>query len=408
MVYKKILNNGLTVVIDHSNIKTCTMKYVVAAGALDESGFPCGIAHIAEHMLFQGTTKRTANDINKEIIKNGGYNNAYTTFSSTALFISCSTDKWKENLEILTDMFWNSVIDSDALIKEKLVIIEELSMYNDDPESKCMDSIEWVMNKNYPNRRSNVGTIKSVKSITSEDIKKFRKNFYQPSNVILIITGNVPINESIDYINQLTCNLTDTFFLNRDNNYFGDILNNRFIKIKKSNLQQTHMAFYIKGVPPHNSNIFVQDLISYILGGHAASRLFGIIRDKLGLTYTITTDISYYRDTSYITGYCIFDYSNLSKVKKIITEQLNLLKYELVNSDELELAKTAYLSTLLLDRESTENQTNIHENNFIWGTDYTIDNIIENINSITSEQIYEFADKYINNQNIIWSAIIPE
>ena len=409
MIVKKQLNNGLTAVIDYdNNIQTCTMKYVVAAGSLDEIGYPRGIAHVAEHMLFQGTATITADDINKEIIKNGGYNNAYTNYSQTALFISCLADKWRENLQILNDMWWNSTISSVALEKEKSVIIEELRMYEDDPESKCMDQVEAYINKNFINRQSNVGTVETVKSITRKDIIRFRKQWYCPNNCILIITGNVPVDEVIIYINQLTNKLLSNNIVSRLNEYKGDILDNQFIKYKKKNLQQAHLALYIKGVTPYNTFSFTQEIISYILGGHAASRLFNIIRDQYGLAYTITTDISWYRDTSYIVSYCIFDYNNLSKIKSIIIHQLNKLRHELVNDDELELAKTAYLSNLLLNRESTESRTNIYENNFIFRTNYTIDDIIQKVNSVTKENILTFARQQFIKKNIIWSAIIPE
>ena len=410
MIIKKQLNNGLTIVIDYdNNIQTCTMKYVVAAGSLDEAGYPRGIAHVAEHMLFQGTVTRTADDINKEIIKNGGYNNAYTNYSQTALFISCLANKWRENLQILNDMWWNSSISTTALEKEKSVIIEELRMYEDDPESRCMDQVEMYINKNFINRQSNVGTVETVKSITREDIIRFRKQWYCPNNCILIITGNVPINEVVTYINQLTSNLSSkNNIISRLNEYKGDILDNQFIAYKTKNLQQAHLVLYIKGVTPYDKLSFTQEIITYILGGHAASRLFNIIRDQRGLAYTITTDISWYRDTSYIVGYCIFDYNNLFKIKSLIIQQLNKLRHELINDNELELAKTAYLSSLLLDRESTESRTNIYESNFIFGTDYTVDDIIRQVNSITKNDILALAKRQFITKNIIWFAIIPE
>lgn len=414
MIYKTQLENGLQIVIEQdTNAKSCTFEYIVACGALDEYGSyngtnNFGVAHFVEHMMFKGTNSRTVDDINNDIAAIGGYCNAATSFDHTLYYISSPADKWKDNLEILNDIFWNSTFPEDEFEQEKTVILEELKMYEDKPRSKCMENLDILINRQFANRQRVAGTIDSVSKLTVEDLKKFVKIFYQPNNIALLISGNVPIKEVLADINIFLLYKEKEIIQDRDTLFNKDIMNNQLIRLQKNDLAQAHFGFAIKGVAPYKKDYYIQDLIADYLGGGFISKLYNIIREKLGLAYTVNVSTNPLRDTSYIMGYCGLKKENINKVHNIIVKELNKLKHELIDDKELEILKALYRGKSLLVLETTSAKLSVHEDNFIYNTDYTIDSILDIVMNTTSQDIQQFANKYFNEKNICWSIVEPK
>lgn len=414
MIYKTKLKNGLTIIIEQDlNAKSCTCEYVVACGSLDEFGSYSGdnnfgVSHFVEHMMFKGTKNRSVDDINNDIAAIGGHCNAATSFDHTLYYISSPADVWKDNLEILNDLFWNSTLPEDEFEQEKTVILEELKMYEDKPRSKCMENLDILINRNFPNRQRVAGTIESVKKLTLDDLRKVIKNFYQPNNVALLISGNVPIKEVIADINIFMLYKEAQIIATRSKEFNEELMNNQLIRVQKNDLSQAHLGFAIKGVPPYEKDYFIQDLISDYLGGGFISKLYNIIREKLGLAYTVNVSTNSLRDTSYIMGYCGLRKENIDRVHSIIVKELNKLKHDLIDEKELKTLKALYKGRSLLALETTASKLSIHEDNFIFDTDYTIDNILDIVLNINSEEILEFANKYFIEKNICWSVLEPK
>ena len=407
------LDNGFTLIIDDiPNAKTVTMKYVVAAGALDETGDYAeennfGVAHFVEHMLFKGTKQRTVDDINNDIAAIGGITNAYTSQDRTVFYISSPADVWKENLEILSDIFWNSTLPEDEFQKEKTVIIEELKMYDDDPHSRCLEELDILFNDNCPSRQRVAGTVNTVKNLQVDDLKRFMKCFYVPNNVALIVSGNVPVKQLIAEVKKIVNAKEQTIIVDRLKQFMDEHMDNRLSNIYKNDISQAHFAFCIKGVEPSNKQFAVQELISNLLGGGFTSRLYNIIREQLGLAYTVSVSTNEMRDASYIIGYCGLDASNIEKVHTIIAKELNKLKYEPVDNKELDILKAVYKGSLLLALERTSAKTTLHEDNFIFNDNKTIENIISNIENVTPDNIQSFAKQFFTKKNICFSIVQP-
>lgn len=414
MIYKTVLDNGLTLVLDNiPDAKTVTIKYVVAAGALDEQGSYVnennyGVAHFLEHMSFKGTEKRTYEDINNDIAAIGGYTNAYTDRDETVYYISSPADKWKENLEILSDLFWNSTIPEEEFNKERTVIIEELKMINDDPRSKVIEQLYELIYERNDNRKYVAGTIDTVKNLTVEDLKKFKKCFYNPNNVLLVAAGNFPKDEFIAEAVSLIGNKEEQIQSGREIEYNNEVFNNRLLRRSKNDLEQAHFAFIIKGVPFYDEQYIVMDIIADLLGSSFIGRLYKIIREQMGLAYTVAVSSASMRDAGYLDGYIGLDAKNIKAVHKVVATELNRLKKELVSNEELTMLKAQYKGHLLLGMEPTSAKTTIHEDNFINGTNYTIDEILEKIDAVIPEDIKQFAQKYFQKNNIAFSVIEPK
>lgn len=413
MIYKTILDNGLTIILDNDPAaKTFTCKYVVAAGSLDETGSYTdknnfGVAHFTEHMLFKGTEKRTFEDINNDIAACGGITNAYTSKDETAFYISSPAEYWKQSLEILNDIFWHASLPEEEFIKEKTVIMEELKMYDDSPRYKIIEQLEMKINGNAHNRWRVAGSIDSVKNLTVDDIKRFMKCFYATNNVLFVATGNFSKDELLAEMLLAVQSQTNQLLPSRELEYTREVLDNKLIRSYKNDIKQAHFAFMIKGVPPYHKQFRTMSLVAGLLGGGFISRLYNIIREKLGLAYTVSVTTSDIRDSGFIEGYIGLDVANIAKVHKVIAQELNRLKKELVSREELERLKAQYKGQLLLALESVAAKTRIHESNFIHSTEYTIEDIIEQVNQVSSKDILKFAQKYFTRNNICFSIVEP-
>lgn len=414
MIYKTQLDNGLQIIIDQDlNSKTCTIQYTVAVGALDETGSYLndnnfGVCHFIEHMQFKGTNKRTVKQINDDIAKIGGITNAYTGFDRTSFYISSPADVWKQNFEILNDIFWNSTFPEDEFNKEKTVILEELKMYDDQPKAKCLEQLDILCNSKYENRQHVAGTIKSVKALTVDDLKQMMKKYYQPNNIALIVSGNVPINDFITEAEYYVNNKHSNNQINRDNQFTDYTLNGNISTLYRNDISQSHLAFMLAGVPAYDKDHYVQEIMSDILGLGFTSRLYRIIREELGLAYTVSVSCQGLRDVSYIVGYCGLDAANIDQVHYIIVKELSKLKYEYISKEELDTIKAVNKGQILLALEPTAARISIHENNFINNTNYTIDDIINKIENVTAKDIRDFANQWIYKNNICWSIVSPK
>lgn len=412
-ITKVTFDNGLQVIVEKDdNSRAVTLKYVVACGSFDEEGTyqgenNFGISHFIEHMLFKGTKKRTVDDINNDIAAIGGMTNAYTSFDRTAFYISMQSEKWKEGLEILNDIFWNSTLPEEELEKERTVIIEELKMYDDDPADRCLEQLSIIANSNNENRQRVAGTVESVRKLKREDLISYMQRFYVPNNICLVVAGNIDVDELIEEEKKYIEDKEKGNLIERTQEYNEETLTGQVSRIYKDDICQAHLSFLIKGIP-QDDRVAVQEIISSLLGGGFTSRLYKIIREQLGLAYTVSVNTSNFRDCSYMEGYVGLDPDNISKAYRVIAQELNKLKYELVDEKELEILKAVLKGHMILYLESTSAKTNTHENNFIFGSDKSIDEILQEIDEVTKEDIMQFAKDFFNKHNICISIVQPK
>ena len=190
MTQEIITDQGIKVIFDKlDNISTCSVGVFVKTGSRDESDEEEGISHVLEHMIFKGTSKRNYFQISEEVDYLGASINAHTTKEETVFYINALTEFLGKSVDILFDIVTNSLIPYNELKKEKDVIIEEIKMYEDSPddlvfELNYADCIEGQYGK------AIIGTESSVRSFTSEMIKKYYNERYTKDNIVIVVSGN--------------------------------------------------------------------------------------------------------------------------------------------------------------------------------------------------------------------------
>ncbi|MBQ4440142.1 MAG: insulinase family protein [Kiritimatiellae bacterium] len=184
------LESGLKVVLVPCESESVAVGMFVASGSRHEDNRRAGISHFIEHMLFKGTEKRSALEITREIEGRGGSFNAFTSEESTCFYAHMPDDYLEEALDILIDMFKNAKIGENEFAMEKSVILEEIKMYGDDPDSVVMENLQKCLFPGHPLGRSVAGDMNTVSALTREDMKGWIKSHYLPAKTTLVVAGH--------------------------------------------------------------------------------------------------------------------------------------------------------------------------------------------------------------------------
>ncbi len=187
----RILPNGLEVVLKENHFsKMVAIQCWVKAGSLDEDKDQRGMAHLIEHMLFKGTTKRKVGEISATVEACGGDMNAYTTFDRTVYYLTLSSRHTQTGIELLSDAIFNSTFDPVELAKEKEVVLEEIRRGNDSPSNKVGRKVFECMYAGTEAARPIIGSEESVAGFERQDVMRFYNQWYQPENISLVMVGD--------------------------------------------------------------------------------------------------------------------------------------------------------------------------------------------------------------------------
>ena len=276
------LSNGLTILLDHFNSNTLSIGLWLNVGSVNENNKQLGIAHMLEHMAFKGTKNRNAFDISKEIEDVGGDINAYTSKENTAYYVKLLPSNYELGIEILSDIFLNSTFPKEEIERERGVIISEIGQSNDMPDDKVFDKFYSLAYQNQSIGKPILGTKVSVGGFNKDDLKEFCNQNYNPSNLIIGISGKF---DEKKITNQIKKNFE---FLKSGNKSTKPKYKwNSGFHSEKKDLQQAHIVFGVEGLSNVDKQRLDLSALSIILGGGMSSKLFQEIREKRGLCYSI-------------------------------------------------------------------------------------------------------------------------
>ena len=407
MYQESKLDNGIKIItLLDNNAPAVTLAYLIKCGSFNEDKNNLGIAHFTEHMLFKGTLNRTSDKINWDIENLGGLLNAETFFNYTKYYCTVPYEYWKIGLDVLSDIIWFNTIPENEFNKEKQVILEELKMYEDDSQSKVFELLMQQLNKNDINRQLVGGTTQTVSKIKHKQMIDFIDQNYNPDNVVIIATGNIEHNEIVNFIDNFCKDIDFKKSLIKSSLFEFKINTDYVENIEKKEITQSHLCWGLFGPKPSIDEIYTLNIISTLLGGNSSSILYQIIREQMGLVYTVYTNVMNLGDTSIFYGYAGLDQKNIKKVKDIIFKELLKLQTNLIDDDKLEFIKRYIKGTYALYQEKTSGKNDVICQCII--NDLNYNNYIENINKVTKEDIKIFAQKYFSKDAIQFTQILPK
>ena len=381
MFKKTTLKNGLRIItVPQKSTKAVTILVLVATGSKYEKKEINGISHFLEHMFFKGTKKRpTPITIAEPLDRVGGIYNAFTGEEYTGYFAKVDAKHFDLALDIISDIYLNSKLDSKEIKKEKRVIIEEINMYYDHPSSYVQSLWNEVLYGDQPAGRDIAGTKESVSKISRKQLIDYMKTQYTASNTIVCIAGNIS-DKSINKIKKYFSNIKDKETIKKPLVIERQTKPNCLLKNKRTD--QTHFCLGVRGYDLFHAQRFTLGLLGLILGGMMSSRLFIKVREQLGLAYYVKTAVSSDPDTGFLVTQAGVDNSRVEKaISAILNEYRKMAKYK-ISAKELKKAKDHFKGKMALLFEASDAQASFY------GSQELLEKKI-----LTPEQIYAKINK---------------
>lgn len=342
------LDNGLTIATDRVDaVKTATVGLWNKAGSRYETVANNGVAHFLEHMVFKGTTTRDALMIAKQIENVGGYMNAYTSNEITAYYARVMQEDVALGVDITSDLLLNPIFPEAELKKERGVVIQEIGMYMDDPQSLVGMNAQLTAYGDHPLGWNILGSVETIQAMERDTLTQFIREQYAPNKMVLVASGAVEHDRIVEQAQKIfgrlpykeTAAPLPALYKGGDHRLQKD-------------LEQTNLILAFEGIDYNHDEFYTLSVLAVILGDGMSSRLFQEIREKRGLVYSISSFIDSYADSG------LFGF-HAGTGPELIAELIPVLCGELTRAsgtftaEEINRAKAQFRAQNVMALEST-------------------------------------------------------
>lgn len=403
---KTVLPNGIRIISEE--IKTSTS---FAFGVFIDAGSNCdfknldGLAHFVEHASFRKTRKNSGRKLNTAFESIGAYTNAFTTKEATCYYVRAIQDNFKPCVRLMSEIVLHPIYIEKDIEKEKLIILEEIKSYDDEPEEVIFDYGDKILFGTNPLSHPIVGNLKSVKNISVKDVIEFHDKYYSPSNIVISYAGPLEHQKLLEIIWQNF----DKFDIYSSNNFeqtdFSDIINSPTALSYKKRFSQSHLLINRLVCGMNSDERYLIAALNFILGEGLSSRLHKKLREDKSLVYTVYSSLQLFKKTGSISIYAAGEKNNHSKIRTLIEKELENLHKNGITKLELKIAKEQLKSNTIMALESMSARIqNIAKSELSLGHNESLTEIIKKIDSISIDDLNFVAKKYFVPES--WNSII--
>ncbi len=407
------LPNGLTVLVqEDQRFPLVSLRLYVHAGSSYETDKQAGISHLLEHMVFNGTDKRPAGQAAEDIEKVGGYINAATSFDYTVYIADMPDKDWAMGMDVLKDMAFNATIDPKMLANEKKVVLSELERNEDSPDSMLFKTIQPLIWPDTTYARPIIGYRQTIKDTSSEDIKNYVADLYQPQSALMVVCGNVKAADVVKEAEKVFGGLQNTGLVTPVEPWSAEQVANRItgpvIDVQQGNWGKVYLsvAFPIPGFT--SAQAVSTDVLAHLLGGDKTSLLY----QKFKYDLQMVDDISFSSLTLERIGmFYLRATMNADKVDPFWKELIKTLAGVSAadfNKADLDRAKLNLEDSLYQVKETLSGLASkvgffqFFENNYAAETNY-----IYELRNVSNPQLQELIDTYLTPDHMVSVMLVP-
>lgn len=343
------LPNGVRIVTESiPTVRSAALGIWVGGGSREEAPSESGAAHFIEHMLFKGTSRRSAQDIARETDAIGGQMNAFTTKECTCFYGRVLDDHLPKALDILWDMVYNSSFAQAAVETERGVILEEIDMYEDTPDDLCAEKLFGVVFQGSSLSRPILGAPETLETMTGDFLKEYHRRHYRGDNTVVALAGS--------FTPAVLEDLRRRFAAlpgGQKQPVEPAVYTPSFVATAKP-IEQNHLTLAFPGLDYNSPKRFALQLLSSILGGGVSSRLFQQVREQQGLCYSIYSYGAGHADTGVFCIYTALNKETEEKALTTIRRVVDQLREEGPTAEELERAREQSKANVVMGMESTQ------------------------------------------------------
>jgi predicted Zn-dependent peptidase len=394
------LPNGLRVfILENHGTASVSVDLWVKAGSRNESPRNNGISHFVEHLLFKGTSKRTAKEISREIAGVGGLMGATTYWEYTQLHISILPLHLGLALEILADVAQNSLMTEEMIEKERKVILEEISLANIYPPSYVLNLVSQTL---FPENSLGMpisGTSETVKALQRNDLMQFYQRHYAANNAFLTVVGNVDSQ-------TVQASIRENFnsWPKKDpppSSFSPPLRQSKFKEVKERKfLDQAIVVVALQAMGRNDLNRPTFEVINAILGSGGNSRLYQEIREKRGLAYLVGSLYHPLSDTGFWGTYAGTHPKNIKQVQSIIFQEFQRIRQEPLSPQELDEIKNYIRGRTLIRNETNAALADFVASGLLDGSWELPGEFLTKVQAVTAEDVLRVARTYLRDDQL--------
>ena len=383
------LPNGVRIVTEHvPAVRSACLGLWVGTGSRHEKAGEGGAAHFIEHMAFKGTERRTARQLAQEMDAIGGQINAYTTKECTCFYARCLDDHLDRAADILCDMVFHSRFDEGDVQTERGVILEEIGMYEDNPEDLCAERLSAAVYRGTPLGRPILGRKATLDKMTGAWLKDYMTEHYRPENLVVALAGS---------FSPLAVEELKARFIGLERGAPRTLRPVRYtpaVTLKKKATEQNHLTLAFPGLPYGHEKRFTLQLLSTMLGSGMSSRLWQEVREKRGLCYSIYTYGAGHAETGVFAIYTALSRDTEREALETILRVVADFAEHGPAPEELERARELSKANVLMGLESTQSRMSaLGRGLLLQDRTLTTREVIDAYNAVTAEDVRALAQR---------------
>jgi len=368
-----------------------------------------GAAHFIEHMLFKGTKKRSAFEITEGIESRGGDLNAFTSEEMTCYYARMEAEQLRLVLDVLFDMLWNSEFTAKEIERERGVILEEISMYDDQPNVVAHERCNTLLWPGNSLGRPILGQPETVSSFTRTALTRFWRSHDRPRSLVIAVAGAVEVDDLTQAVTPHIMSKRNAAVPKSWQPVSRKKTRSVTFTAAKRRVNQAHVTLGFLSVPRSDPGRYAQKLLSVILGENMSSRLFQVLRERHGLAYSVHRSVAHHYDTGAFYVHAGVDPENLSRTLELTKRELEKVRIKAPTTRELRRAKDYTIGQMKLGMESTSNRMMWMGECFLgMNRLFQPDEVILAIESVTAEEVRQVAEFIFRPGRLVCSSCSPD
>ncbi len=370
------------------DVRSVSVGFWVGTGSRDETEERAGASHFLEHLLFKGTSRRSAAAIAEALDEVGGDCNAFTTKEYTTFYIRLLAEHLPLGLDILSDIMWDPALRPDDVDAERSVILDEILMHADEPADLVAEEWTAAVFPDHPLGRDTLGTAGSVRATTAGDIRAFFDDHYRPGNMVVSVAGAIDHADVARAVTERTASAAGGTSPARA----VPTAPSRPLVVRRRPTEQAHLVLGSRSVSRFSEDRWAIAVLNHILGGGLSSRLFQKIREQRGLAYSVWSERSSYADTGTVSIVAGTAPEHVDEVLRIAVGELELLATDGVTARELTIAKgNLRAETLLSGEDSGARMSRLGASLLLHGEVRPVDDVLARIDAVDLDDVARVA-----------------
>lgn len=353
-----------------------------------------GAAHFLEHLLFKSTPTRSALDIAEVMDSVGGELNAFTSKEQTCFYAHVIDDDLALAVDLVSDVVLRGQCRSADVDVERQVVLEEISMRDDDPEDLLGDAFLGAMFGDHQVGRPIIGTVDSIESMTRAQLSSFHTRRYTPDRMVVAVAGNIEHEHTVEIVRRAFGNRLEKGVQPAPRREGTVRLRDKpTLSLTNRDSEQVHISLGVRAFGRHEGkHRWPLSVLNTAVGGGLSSRLFQQIREERGLAYSVYSSVDTFADTGAFSVYAACQPENLAEVATLSRDVLAEVASTGITDAECARAKGSLRGGLVLGLEDSGSRMNrIGRSELNYGNHRSISETLTRIDAVTTEQVREVA-----------------